>query len=99
MSGLELEIEAIVRRVVDERLAAASKPTVEHVTVADYARCHSVSTSTVRAAIREGRLEAIRIGRAVRVAANANLGKPVRRAGFDATKRAQLKLLGDGKVR
>jgi excisionase family DNA binding protein len=48
----------------------------ELVTVADYARARSISKSTVRAAIRDGRLPAMKIGRAARVRADAQSGKP-----------------------
>ena len=78
MTGLEQIIETIVRRVIREELAELKEPTVDHVTVAAYAAKHSLGVSTVREAIREGRLPAVKIGRAVRVPAEAQIGAPVR---------------------
>ena len=78
VSGLEEIIETIVRRVIREELAAAAKPCADdHITIADYAVARSISPSTVRAAIRDGRLPAVKIGRAVRVPANIEIGKPL----------------------
>jgi len=56
---------------------AGAAPVPELVTVADYARARSISESTVRAAIRDGRLPAVKIGRAVRVRAHAQIGESV----------------------
>lgn len=63
----------LVREEIDKRQAlAAAAP--ELISVAEYARRRSISISTVRAAIRERRLDATRFGRtgrAVRIAADA----------------------------
>ena len=71
--SLEQVLEAIVRRVLREELAAMKPAAL--LTVEDYADARSISQSTVRAAIREGRLEATRIGRSVRVASGAEISK------------------------
>ena len=68
--SLEQDIEAIVRRVLREELAAFKAP-AGLVTIVAYAEARSISPSTVRAAIKDGRLTATRIGRAVRLRADA----------------------------
>lgn len=73
--SLELMLEQIVRRVLREELAAIA-PKAGLVTVAAFAAARSISTSTVREAIRDGRLKATRIGRAVRVEASAEISEP-----------------------
>lgn len=69
-TGIEAGLRALVAEVVREELAkatpASSAPQL--VTVAEYARRCSISQSTVRAAIREGKLAITRIGRSVRIA-------------------------------
>jgi excisionase family DNA binding protein len=81
MADLERALEAIVdravRRAVRDELAAR-QPTAELVTIAAFARQRSISIGTVRNAIRDGRLEATKIGRAVRVRADAAIGKAAR---------------------
>lgn len=89
--ALELAVERIVRRVLAERDARPANDGA--ITVAEYAKRYAISESTVRAAIRERRLEVIRIGRAVRVPAAAVISKS---APGSATERARLKLLGGG---
>jgi len=75
--ALEAVIESTVRRVVREELAAArAAPADELVTIATFARMRAISESTVRAAIRAGRLKATKIGRAVRILASAQIGEP-----------------------
>ncbi len=69
--SLENVLEAIVRRVLREELAAMKPAGL--LTVEDYALAQAISQSTVRAAIRDGRLEVTRIGRAVRVASGAEI--------------------------
>lgn len=71
------QLTKLIRDIVREELAAA-KPAVEpeHVTVAVYAAKHSLGVSTVRQAIREKRLPATKIGRAVRVATLATITPP-----------------------
>jgi excisionase family DNA binding protein len=76
--ALEAIVERVVRRVVREELAAAcSRPSTELVTMATFAREHAISASTVRARIRDGRLPAVKIGRAVCVRRDAQIGEPV----------------------
>lgn len=92
--ALEVVIESVVRRVVREELAAArAAPADEMVTIATFARMRAISKSTVRAAIREGRLQATKIGRAVRVRANAQIGEPV--AGTDTPAARAARILGE----
>lgn len=76
MSDLEQTIRAIVR----DELAKAkpSDPAPELVTVDAYAAARSISPSTVRAAIRDGRLPAVKIGRAVRVRMTDEIARPAR---------------------
>jgi hypothetical protein len=57
-------------------LRAEESTAAQYVTVAAYAKAHSLSQSTVRVHIREDRLDAIRVGRAVRVRADASTGRP-----------------------
>lgn len=92
--ALEVVIESVVRRVVREELAAArAAPADEMVTIATFARMRAISKSTVRAAIREGRLQATKIGRAVRVRANAQIGEPA--AGTDTPAARAARILGE----
>lgn len=74
------DLESIIRTIVRDELERATRPApaVEQVTAAEYARRRSISVSTVRAAIAEGRLQAVKIGRAVRIPANAEIGKPAK---------------------
>ncbi len=65
----------------------------EHVTIAAWARSKSISVSTVRAAIRDGRLPSIRIGRAVRVPADAAIAP---RATAERPAERALKILAGG---
>ena len=88
---IEQMIEQLVRRVVHEELAAqAAKPAAQHVTVADYAKTWSIGGSTVRRAIREGRLPAIHIGRAVRIPADVEIGKRSGARGPDSAMMARV---------
>jgi excisionase family DNA binding protein len=66
------EVRAEVARVI---ATGPAQPT--HVSVAEYAAARSISVSTVRNAIRAGRLPALRFGTAVRVPADAEIGRPV----------------------
>lgn len=82
LHGLRLDemireiVRAEVRAEVARALAIApAQPT--HVSVAEYAAARSISVSTVRNAIRSGRLPALRIGTAVRVPIDAEIGRPV----------------------
>jgi hypothetical protein len=81
MDPLEQIFEAFeerMRRVVREELAARAAPPVpEMVSVPTFAAEHSLCTATVRAMIRDGRLQATRIGkRAVRIRRDATIGQP-----------------------
>ncbi len=51
----------------------ASAGTTGYISPARYARAHEIGVSTVRQAIREGRLPCERIGRAVRIPADAKI--------------------------
>jgi hypothetical protein len=85
MSALE-QLLNLVRRVVredfrqvvrEELIAHASPPATELVSVATFAAEHSLCEATVRAMIRDGRLQATRIGkRAVRIRRDATIGQP-----------------------
>jgi excisionase family DNA binding protein len=55
--------EACMRRVVGEELAAHGPAATEMVTPEEYARDHSIAVSTVREMIKDGRIEAIKIGK------------------------------------
>lgn len=90
---LDEQLRALVREEVAKALAERTRQ-VELVTAAEYARMRSISVSTVRAAIREGRLPAERYGRAVRVRSDAVISKAVRPV--DAAARARLRLCGGG---
>lgn len=93
MSSLEDEIRRIVREELAKMQPANDE--LEQLTVAEYARRWSLSTSTVRQAIRDERLPVTRIGRAVRVAAGATIGPPR----TTANDRAVLSLMRGGRVR
>lgn len=95
MTDFEQNLRKLVEQVVRDVLAEhkpASNDT--HLTVAEYARRWSLAESTVREAIREKRLDHDRIGRAIRIVADARIRPPH----SDATERARLVLLGGGKV-
>ncbi len=80
MSDLEKTLQAMIEREVSRQLAAA-RPANDApvcVTIAEYARARSISESTVRLAIREGRLPAQKIGRAVRIKPTDEIAKPHR---------------------
>lgn len=80
MNFLEQAMETLmerVRQVVREELTAHAAPSAtEMVSVATFAAEHSLCTATVRAMIRDGRLQATRIGkRAVRIPRDATIGQ------------------------
>lgn len=86
------DFEQLVRAIVADELAK-HRPVandVSEITVAAYCIRHSVSESTVRSAIRDKRLEHVRIGRMIRIPADARIQPVVR----DATARARMKLIG-----
>ena len=75
-------IEALIRKLVREEIHAelaktTPPPATSYVSIAEYAKARSISTSTVRNAIRNGRLPAMKIGAAVRVQRDAEIGRPV----------------------
>lgn len=77
MSALDDMIREIVRAEVRAAIADIKPAHDQQVSVATYAASKSISQPTVRAAIRDGRLPAMRIGTAVRIAARAEIGRPV----------------------
>lgn len=76
MSEVELAIRALVDALRKELQPANTNDA--HITVAEYAARRSISESTVRIAIREKRLPCLRVGRAVRVPADAEIKPPVK---------------------
>jgi excisionase family DNA binding protein len=90
MNDLEATIRAIVR---DELAKAAPAPAAVQVTIAAYARQRSISVSTVRAAIRDGRLPSVKVGRAVRIPANADISAPVHKAHVAAPSEVAARIL------
>lgn len=93
------DLEDTIRRIIRDELSKHAKPAndeTEQLTVAEYARRWSLGQSTVRAAIREKRLECIRVGRAVRIPSGARIAKG---AVDDATQRARLLLSRGVRVR
>lgn len=69
-ASLDAAIRAIIRDVVRQELhAQAAQP--HYLTVAEFARRWSLTAGTIRRAIREGRLEAVRIDSAIRIPADA----------------------------
>lgn len=90
MSDLEQTIRALVTSIVRDELAKQQPANDGAITVAAYARRYAISERTVRDAIREGRLDHVRIGRAVRIPAEARIEPRV----DGKTARARLVLLG-----
>jgi excisionase family DNA binding protein len=78
-------LEDVVRQLVrDEvRVELAKIPALQapaaspYVSVAEYAKARSISVSTVRNAVRAGKLPAMKIGTAVRVRSDAEIGASV----------------------
>jgi excisionase family DNA binding protein len=92
MTDLEAALRPIVAKLVADELAK-QKPVAndgECLTVSEFARRLSVSERTVRDAIKEGRLEHQRIGRAVRIPTAAKIEPRIDKV----TERARLVLLG-----
>lgn len=77
MTALDRELRDVIRAVVLEVLAEQKPATSGMVTIAAYAKAWSLSVSTVRRAIRDGRLPATKVGRGIRVPAGAELGQRV----------------------
>ena len=97
MSDFDKLLEEKVRAEVARQLAAAPAPAAndpEWVTVEAYAAKRSISETTVRAAVKARRLEAMKFGRALRVRADVEIGRPARAAdaGDDHVTRARRKL-------
>jgi excisionase family DNA binding protein len=80
-TGIEDAIRRLVRDEVRAELAkvpALQLPAASpYTSIAEYAKERSISVSTVRNAIREGRLPAMKIGAAVRVRRDAEIGASV----------------------
>lgn len=82
------KLRELVREVLREELSKQTGDAL--ITVADYAHRHAISERTVRDAIRDGRLAHERIGRAVRVPANAKIEPRI----DEFTRRARAALIG-----
>lgn len=94
MIDLEELIAQAVAAELDRRgITAAPANDAEAITVAAYAQRYSISESTVRKALADGRLEHEHVGRSVRIPADAKIQPRAR----DAGSRADLILLR-GKV-
>jgi excisionase family DNA binding protein len=81
MSDLERTIQAMVDAAVAKAVAELRRELVNaptYVKAKEYAARHSIALSTVREAISDGRLPAMRIGRAVRVEAVAPIAPRAR---------------------
>ena len=78
---IEELIRVLVRDEVQRELAKVPTlqvpPASPYISVAEYAKARSISVSTVRNAVREGRLPAMKIGTAVRVKSDAEIGTSV----------------------
>ena len=84
MTKPDPSIEELIRALVREELqrelanrATSSKPPETYVSVSAYAKARALSVSTVRNAIRDGRLPAMKIGTAVRIRSDEPIGRPV----------------------
>lgn len=92
MSDVLDSLRVFVAAVVRDELARAKPAAVEHISAAEYAERYSISLTTVRDAIREGRLEHKRIGRSVRIPGTAQIeSRRSRKAG------ARMRLLRGGR--
>ena len=90
MTDLERTIRSIVRDELARARPANDAPRL--VTIAAYAAARSISESTVRAAIRDGRLDGLRIGRAVRVRADQEIAIRARAGTADPVASAERSL-------
>lgn len=68
-------------------LTGREAPPSRHLTVAAFAASRSIGKSTVRRAIREHRLEVVRVGRAVRVPADAVIAASARTTAYAAMRK------------
>jgi len=84
MSGIDLDamIDMIAERIaervaarVGDRLGEPADTSPDLVTMREFARRNSISETTVRAMIKDGRLDAVKIGAAVRIRVDAQIGK------------------------
>jgi excisionase family DNA binding protein len=82
MSGLDLEtvLDLIADRVAERvavrmasQMAERTDAEPDLITMREFARRHSISETTVRTMIRDGRLAAVKIGAAVRIRADAQI--------------------------
>lgn len=77
------------RKLADAFGGAAASPAERYESPAEYAARLGIGVSTVRIAIREGRLESIRVGRAVRIPVSAVIRRRIElEERDDATARA-----------
>ncbi len=80
---VEPTIEVLIRKLVREELHAElakkppEKPPASYISIREYAKARSVCVSTVRNAIRDGRLPAMKIGTALRVQSDVEIGTSV----------------------
>jgi excisionase family DNA binding protein len=99
MVTLEQYLRSLVREeareAMREVLAARAAGVDELVTIAAFARARSISPSTVRKALRDGRLDATRIGRSIRIHAGASIRpRSAARADADAAMASAARRLG-----
>ncbi len=89
MNGIDVDalLDMIVERLADriagrieQRSAERADAQPELITMREFGRRHSICETTVRNMIRDGRLDAVKIGAAVRIRADAVVGKPAPRA-------------------
>jgi hypothetical protein len=74
------EFQTALRDVVSKMLAAPRPEAVEMVPPSVFAREHSLNTATVRQMIKDGRLEAVKIGkRQWRIRRDATIAQPLTR--------------------
>lgn len=92
MTDLEKHIETMVTAIVRRELATA---TTAPLTVAQYAARWQISESTVRQAIAQHRLDAIRNGRSIRIAPDSKIERRPR----DRRERTRLGLLRGGSLK
>ncbi|MBA3844231.1 MAG: hypothetical protein H0X39_16710 [Actinobacteria bacterium] len=92
-----MSLEDTIRALIRDELAKVKPATAPSlVSVTSYAARYQISPSTVRAAIRENRLEVTRIGRAIRIAPDAAILADAPNA---AGSKARLLLMAGGKTR
>lgn len=83
---IDLEaIKGLIREAMREVLREERSRTRSKVTIAEYANARSISRSTVRKALRDGRLVGEKYGRTIRIDADAEIGVPIRASNSNAT--------------